>query len=161
MVTIRLARGGMKKRPFYHVVATDSRNARDGRFLERLGYFSPNASGQAKILELNVERIEYWQSVGAQPSERVAKLLKDFKRESDNPGFLEAQKAKKVEAKRAREAEAEAKAKAEREAAAAEEAKAAEEAEKAAADAEAAEAEAAAEEAPAEEAAAEETDAAE
>lgn len=151
MVTIRLARGGMKKRPFYHVVATDSRNARDGRFLERLGYFNPNASGQAKILELNVERIEYWQSVGAQPSERVAKLIKDFKRENDNPGFLEEQKSKKVEAKRAREAEAEAKAQAEREAAAAEEAKAAEEAEKAAA-AEAAEAEAAAEEAPAEEA---------
>ena len=66
MVVIRLARGGAKKKPFYHVVATDSRNKRDGRYIERLGYFNPTASGDAKRLELQVDRIEYWKSVGAQ-----------------------------------------------------------------------------------------------
>ena len=77
MVVIRLARGGAKKRPFYHVVATDSRNKRDGRYIERLGYFNPTASGQAHRLELQVERIEYWKSVGAQMSDRVASLMKE------------------------------------------------------------------------------------
>jgi len=77
MVVIRLARGGAKKRPFYHVVATDSRNKRDGRYIERLGYFNPAASGQANRLELQVDRIEYWKSVGAQMSDRVASLMKE------------------------------------------------------------------------------------
>jgi small subunit ribosomal protein S16 len=143
MVTIRLARGGMKKKPFYHVVATDSRNSRDGKFLERLGFYNPHASGQAQSLELNLERIEYWTSVGAQKSERVAKLIKDYQREVANPGYLEGKKDKKLEAKREREAAAEAAAAAEREAAAAAEA-----AEKAKAEAAAAAEEA---EAPAEE----------
>lgn len=136
MVTIRLARAGMKKRPYYHIVATNSRNARDGRFLERLGFFNPNAKGQEKPLEVNLERVAYWQSVGAQPSERVTKLIKDFNREQENPGYLDELKHKKVEAKLKREAEAEAKAQAEREAAekaAAEEAAAAKAAEEAAA----------------------------
>jgi small subunit ribosomal protein S16 len=78
MVVIRLARGGAKKRPFYHIVATDSRNKRDGRYIERLGYFNPAASGgQDKRLELKVDRIEYWNSVGAQMSDRVASLMKE------------------------------------------------------------------------------------
>ncbi len=77
MVTIRLARTGAKKRPFYHVVVTDSRNPRDGRYIERLGFFNPIAKGNEEKLRLENERIEFWISKGAQPSERVAKLLKD------------------------------------------------------------------------------------
>jgi len=79
MVTIRLARGGMKKRPFYHLVVTDSRNRRDGRYLERVGYFNPTAKGQESRLTINQERIDHWISQGAQPSDRVAKLVKDSK----------------------------------------------------------------------------------
>ena len=77
MVSIRLARSGAKKRPFYHLVAADSRRARGGRYIERLGYFNPSASGQAGRLELQLDRIEYWKSVGAQMSDRVASLLKE------------------------------------------------------------------------------------
>lgn len=79
MVTIRLARGGAKKRPFYHMVVTDSRNRRDGRYIERVGYFNPSAKGQEVRLNINVERIDHWVSKGAQTSERVAKLVKDNK----------------------------------------------------------------------------------
>lgn len=77
MVTIRLSRGGAKNRPFYHVVVTDSRNGRDGRYIERLGYFNPVARGQEQRLSLDIEKVGYWTSKGAQPSERVAKLIKD------------------------------------------------------------------------------------
>lgn len=77
MVTIRLARGGSKKRPFYHLTVTNSRNARDGRFVERVGFFNPVASGNEIRLSVNDERVNYWLSQGAQPSERVAQLLKD------------------------------------------------------------------------------------
>jgi len=77
MVTIRLARGGAKKRPFYHMVVTDSRNRRDGRYLERVGFFNPSAQGQEVRLSVNEERINHWVSKGAQTSERVAKLIKD------------------------------------------------------------------------------------
>lgn len=76
MVSIRLTRGGAKKRPFYHVIVTDSRNRRDGRFIERLGFFNPVAKGNEVKLNLNRERIEYWISKGAQASDRVAKLMK-------------------------------------------------------------------------------------
>jgi small subunit ribosomal protein S16 len=76
MVIIRMARGGAKKRPFYHIVVTDSRNRRDGRYIERLGFFNPVAKGQEERLRLNKERIEYWQSKGAQTSDRVASLIK-------------------------------------------------------------------------------------
>lgn len=76
MVTIRLARGGAKKRPFYQIVVTDSRNARDGRFIERIGFFNPVASGQAERLRIDGDRLQYWLSSGAQPSERVATLIK-------------------------------------------------------------------------------------
>ena len=77
MVTIRLSRGGAKNRPFYHVVVTDSRNGRDGKYIERLGFFNPVARGNEERLRLDSERIAYWQSHGAQPSERVARLIKD------------------------------------------------------------------------------------
>lgn len=77
MVTIRLARGGSKKRPFYHLTVANSRNARDGRFVERVGFFNPIAAGGEVRLSVNQERVEYWLSQGAQPSERVAALLKE------------------------------------------------------------------------------------
>ncbi len=76
MVVIRLARGGAKKRPFYHVTVADKRNARDGRFIERVGFFNPVARGNEERLNLNQERIDYWLGKGAQPSVRVATLLK-------------------------------------------------------------------------------------
>lgn len=79
MLTIRLARRGAKKKPFYTIVATDSRNPRDGKFIERLGFFNPVAHGQEKRLEMNMERINYWQGNGAQISGRVSSLIKDFK----------------------------------------------------------------------------------
>lgn len=77
MVTIRLARGGAKKRPFYSVVVADSRNARDGRFIERVGFYNPIAKeGEQHALTLNSERIAYWREHGAQISPAVAKLVK-------------------------------------------------------------------------------------
>ena len=76
MVSIRLARGGSKKRPFYHIVVTDSRNRRDGRYIERIGFFNPVASGQSETLRLDTERAAHWVSKGAQPTDRVAKLIK-------------------------------------------------------------------------------------
>jgi small subunit ribosomal protein S16 len=80
MVTIRLSRGGAKKRPFYHFVVTDSRNRRDGRYIERLGFFNPIATGQETKLELDLERVDYWLGQGAQPSERVASLIKQHRK---------------------------------------------------------------------------------
>ena len=76
MVSIRLARGGSKKRPFYHVVVSDSRSPRDGRYIERVGFFNPQARGQEEELRLDDVRIDYWMSKGAKPSERVANLIK-------------------------------------------------------------------------------------
>ena len=75
MVTIRLSRSGAKKRPFYHLTVTDSRNSRDGRFIERVGFFNPVARGQEERLRVDRGRVEYWQGQGAQLSARVAKLL--------------------------------------------------------------------------------------
>jgi small subunit ribosomal protein S16 len=77
MVTIRLSRGGAKKRPFYHVVVTDSRNRRDGRYIERVGFFNPIAVGGEVRLNIDVERVQHWIGKGAQTSDRVAKLLKE------------------------------------------------------------------------------------
>jgi small subunit ribosomal protein S16 len=77
MVTIRLARGGSKKRPFYHLTVTDSRNARDGRYIERVGFFNPIARGQEERLRVDNTRVDHWVDLGAQLSDRVAKLLKD------------------------------------------------------------------------------------
>ena len=77
MVTIRMSRGGAKKRPFYHIVVTDSRNRRDGRYIERIGFFNPVATGGEERLRLDVERADFWSAQGAQLSDRVAKLLKE------------------------------------------------------------------------------------
>lgn len=76
MVTIRLSRGGAKKRPFYHIVVTDSRNKRDGRYIERIGFFNPVAVGGEEKLRLDRERADFWLGKGAKASDRVASLLK-------------------------------------------------------------------------------------
>jgi len=75
MVVIRLARGGAKKRPFYNIVATDSRNRRDGRFVERIGFYNPMASGKEEPFRVAADRLAYWQGVGAQLSPAVARLV--------------------------------------------------------------------------------------
>jgi len=75
MVTIRLSRGGAKKRPFYHIVVTDNRNRRDGRYIERIGFFNPIAQGNEEGLRVDRDRAAYWISRGAKTSQRVAKLL--------------------------------------------------------------------------------------
>ena len=77
MVTIRLARGGSKKRPFYHIHVTDSRKARDGRYIERIGFFNPVARGQEERLRVDVERVQHWVGQGAGLSERVSNLGKE------------------------------------------------------------------------------------
>ena len=143
MLTIRLARSGAKKRPFYHVSVADSRMPRDGRFVERVGYYNPIASGQEVRLELDLERIDYWIGQGAQPSDRVLNLLKQNKETPE-------QTEKRLAAKEVKRQKKLAKKLAEKEPIAEEAA-----AEEAAAEEVAAE-EAPAEEAPAEEAAAEE-----
>lgn len=80
MVTIRLARGGAKKRPFYHVVVTDKRNRRDGKYIERVGFFNPIARGSEVRLQLNQERVQYWLGQGAQTSDRVASLIREHRK---------------------------------------------------------------------------------
>lgn len=79
MVVIRLARGGAKDRPFYNIVVTDSRNRRDGRFIERIGFHNPVASGAEEALRINADRLNYWVGVGAQVSDTVARLVKQQK----------------------------------------------------------------------------------
>lgn len=148
MVTIRLARGGAKKRPFYGIMVADSRRSPRGRFIERVGFFNPRAVGGEERLRIDTERVDYWVSKGAQPSDRVAALLKQF---AKGPEAIEAEKAKlaaRSEAKKAAAEKAEADAVKANEAAEAEAAKAAEEEAKAEA--------AATEEAPAEEVASDE-----
>lgn len=76
MVTIRLSRGGAKKRPFYHIVVTDSRKRRDSSYIERIGYFNPEAKGQEVRFFIEIERYDHWLGHGAQPSDRVAGLVK-------------------------------------------------------------------------------------
>lgn len=80
MVTIRLARGGAKKRPFYSVVVADSRRSRDGRFIEKIGFFNPIATGQEEKIRIDLDRVEHWVATGAQLSDRVAKIVKDAKK---------------------------------------------------------------------------------
>ena len=80
MVVIRLARGGAKKSPFYQIVAADSRRARDSRFIEKSGYFNPIARGKAIRMNIDQTRVDYWLGQGAQPSDRVANLLKNIKK---------------------------------------------------------------------------------
>jgi small subunit ribosomal protein S16 len=76
MVVIRLARGGAKKRPFYNIVVADSRNRRDGRFIERVGFYNPIATANEEGLRILPERISFWQQRGAQLSDTVAGLVK-------------------------------------------------------------------------------------
>ena len=157
MLTIRLARSGAKKRPFFHVSVADSRMPRDGRFVERVGYYNPIASGQEVRLELDLERIDYWIGQGAQPSDRVLNLLKQNKETPEQTEKRQATKdlkrQKKVAKKLADKEPVEEEAPAE---APAEEAAPEEAAPEEAAPVEAPAPEEAAAEAPAEEAAAEE-----
>jgi len=149
MVIIRLARGGAKKTPFYNVVVADSRNRRDGRFIERVGFYNPSASANAEGLRIDLARITHWQSNGAQLSDTVARLVKFHAKGPEAAIAAKAKDAAKAEAAKAK--------------AAAEEAakvKAAADAAKAEADAQAAEAAAAAKAAEAEAAAAAATEAA-
>ncbi len=78
MVVIRLARGGAKKRPFFNIVATDSRNSRDGRFIERVGFYNPIATGGEARFRVAADRLSYWQGTGAKLSPTVARLVKEF-----------------------------------------------------------------------------------
>lgn len=80
MVVIRLARGGAKKRPFYHIVVTDSRKRRDSGYIKEIGYYNPIASGKEIPLLINLEELNYWQGCGAQLSDRVKHLVKTFKK---------------------------------------------------------------------------------
>ena len=79
MVVIRLARGGAKKRPFYNIVVADSRTRRDGRFIERVGFYNPVASGAEQPLRVAFDRIDYWEKTGAQLSPTVARLVAQAK----------------------------------------------------------------------------------
>ncbi len=141
MVVIRLSRGGSKKNPFYNVVVADSRNRRDGRFIERVGFYNPSARANAEGLRIDEARVNHWTSNGAQLSDTVARLVKFHAKGPEAMIAAKAKDAAKVEAAKAKAAEAEAvKIKAAADAAKAEaDAKAAAEAaEKAAAEAEAA-----------------------
>ena len=82
MVSIRLARTGAKKRPFYHLVAADSRRARGGRYIERLGFFNPIAVEGQEALRIDLDRVDHWVSVGAQMSDRATKLVDSFRKEA-------------------------------------------------------------------------------
>ena len=81
MVVIRLSRGGAKKRPFYHIVVTDSRKRRDGGYIERIGYYNPIARGQEVRLHIDIEKLGQWQQVGAQASDRVSSLIKEHSKD--------------------------------------------------------------------------------
>ncbi|QEI11997.1 30S ribosomal protein S16 [Cellvibrio japonicus] len=82
MVTIRLSRGGSKKRPFYHLTVTNSRSARNGRFIERIGFFNPVARGQEERLRIDGDRLQHWVGQGAQLSERVEQLVKESQKKA-------------------------------------------------------------------------------
>jgi len=112
MVKIRLSRGGSKKRPFYHVVATNSKSARDGKYIERLGYYNPGASDKEEDININQERLTYWESVGAQLSDRVKKLVKLLglsreERDAQRKNKLDKKQLKREELKAAQVKEAE------------------------------------------------------
>ena len=159
MVTIRLSRSGAKKKPFFHITVTDSRKPRDGRFIERVGYFNPIAKGKETRLKVDHERVDYWIGVGASISDRVALLIKQskFSSEEEEKYFKhkEEKRIKSLAKKKAKASEETPAEDAPAEAAVAEEAPAeapaAEEAPAEAAAAEEAPAEAPTEEAPAEE----------
>lgn len=110
MVVIRLSRGGTKKRPFYHVVVADKRYSRDGRRIERLGYFNPIAAGKEVRLRVDMDRLNYWMNQGAQASDRVAILIRDIK---IGPEAYTAEQTKKAEKKKRKKIAGKAKAAAE------------------------------------------------
>ena len=91
MVKIRMARAGSKKRPYFHVTVADARSPRDGRFIERVGFYNPGAGDKQVRLQLNQERIDYWVRQGARPSDRVTRLISDWAR------MMEAAEAEKVQ----------------------------------------------------------------
>ena len=82
MVRIRLARHGSKKNPFYHITVADQRRSRDGRFIERVGYFNPVAKGNAQEYRIELDRVDYWLSKGAQPTDMVKKLVSRARKEN-------------------------------------------------------------------------------
>ena len=82
MVRIRLARHGSKKNPFYHITVADQRRSRDGRFIERVGYFNPVAKGNAQEYRIEMDRVDYWLSKGAQPTDMVKKLVSRARKEN-------------------------------------------------------------------------------
>ena len=103
MVTIRLSRSGAKKKPFFHITVTDSRKPRDGRFIERIGYFNPIAKGKEVRLKVDHERIDYWLGVGASLSDKVALLVKQSKftpEEQENYFKLKEEKRLKILSKK-------------------------------------------------------------
>ena len=95
MLTIRLARSGSKKRPFFHITIADSRRARDGKFIERVGYFNPISKGKEVRLEINKERVDYWIDQGAQLSDRVESLIKEFNETDEEKKKRELKKEKR------------------------------------------------------------------
>ena len=107
-VKIRLARGGAKKRPFYKIVASDARSARDGDFIEKLGTFNPLLPKDGERVQLNAERVKYWLSVGATPTDVISRILVQLglAQESKKTIALRNQSIKRVEAKKAAEAAA-------------------------------------------------------
>ena len=112
MVKIRLSRAGANKRPFYHLVVTDSRNKRDGRYIERLGFYNPFGKEKEEDIRVDLDRVQFWVERGAQISDRVKKLLKLIKiskedREKIKNLKQEKRKLKKHEAKLANQAPAE------------------------------------------------------
>lgn len=90
MVTIRLARHGSKKNPFYHITVADRQASRDGRFVERVGFYNPVAQGQAEGLRVDLDRVDYWLSVGAKPSDVVKKLVSQARRQATQSAPAEA-----------------------------------------------------------------------
>ena len=104
MVKVRLSRGGSKKRPFYHIVATNSRSSRDGKYIERLGFYNPDATGRDEDIKIDQERLAYWESVGAQVSDRVKNIIKlnhlpREERDSQRQAKLAKKKSKRDELK--------------------------------------------------------------
>ena len=85
MVTIRLARHGSKKNPFYHITVADRAASRDGRFIERVGFYNPVAKGQSEGLRIDLERVDYWLGVGAQPSDVVKQLIGKARKHAAEP----------------------------------------------------------------------------
>ena len=122
MVTIRLSRGGAKKQPFYHIVATDSRARRDGRYIERLGFYNPVARSSAEPVRLDLERIDHWISNGALMSDRVKSIVKSYRRHGSEDPTAEARAKRKLARRAAKKAANAAPVEAEAEEVAAEEA---------------------------------------